>query len=166
MKKFSYILFFCFLFLLNIKDSNAVNHAKKSQIIENKTNVNNVKIITKLFNGEEFDISQNKRKTILVFWVKWCGMCKKQLKNLNKIQEKLLEKNIQTIGISVDNSSDYDDAKKIAKSLSFKNANFYDAKFINIKQPEAIPTTLFLDENLNIIKIYEGIIDERTILEF
>lgn len=160
------ILFICVIILLNINNSFAINHAKKSQIIENKTNVNNVKIITKLFNGDEFDISQSKRKTILVFWVKWCGMCKKQLKILNKIQEQLLAKNIQTIGISVDNSSDYEDAKKIAKSLSFKNANFYDAKFINVKQPEAIPTTLFLDENLNIIKIYEGIIDEKTILEF
>jgi len=147
-----------------MKDSDAVNHAKKSQMIENKTNINNVQIITKLFNGDEFDISQNKAKTILVFWVKWCGMCKKQLKILDKIQGRLLANNIQTIGISVDNFKDYDDAKIIANSLSFKNANFYDAKFINVKQPEVIPTTFFLDENLKIIKIYEGIIDEKTIL--
>ena len=83
-----------------------------------------------------------------------------------KKQSELTKINIQTLGISVDKPQNYDRVKKITDSLSFINTNFYDAMVMNIRQPSAIPTTLLLDENQKIIKIYEGIIDEDKLLGF
>jgi peroxiredoxin len=134
--------------------------------IENNFSQDKVKIVTKLFDGNNYDISKIRKKTILIFWVKWCKICKMQLEILNNIQPQLIAKNIQTFGISVDNAQDYEEAKKISATLPFKNANYYDAKLISVKQPRAVPTTLLLDENQKIIKVYQGLIDEKQILEF
>lgn len=166
MKKFLFLLFFSSIYLLSISKLFAINHAKKTHEIENDFNIDKVKIITKLHNGSNFDISQTQKKTILIFWVEWCHICKKQLKILNKMQSELTKINIQTLGISVDKPQNYDRVKKITDSLSFINTNFYDAMVMNIRQPSAIPTTLLLDENQKIIKIYEGIIDEDKLLGF
>lgn len=166
MKKFLFIVYLSLIISSAFNNSFAVNHAPKLKEVENRFSQDKVKIVTKLFDGNNYDISKIRNKTILIFWVKWCKICKIQLEILNNIQPQLIAKNIQTFGISIDNAQDYEEAKTISASLSFKNANYYDAKLISIKQPQATPTTFFLDENLKIIKIYEGIIDEKTILEF
>lgn len=166
MKKFLFIVFLSLIASSASNDSFAVNHVIKPMEIENNFSQDKVKIVTKLFDGNNYDISKIKKKTILIFWVKWCKICKMQLEILNNIQPQLIAKNIQTFGISVDNAQDYEEAKKISATLPFKNANYYDAKLISVKQPRAVPTTLLLDENQKIIKVYQGLIDEKQILEF
>jgi len=163
MKKFLLLLFFSSIYFLSISKLFAINHAKKTYEIENDFNQDKVKIVTKLFDGNNYDISKIRKKTILIFWVKWCKICKMQLEILNNIQPQLIAKNIQTFGISVDNAQDYEEAKRISATLPFKNANYYDAKLISVKQPRAVPTTLLLDENQKIIKVYQGLIDEKQI---
>lgn len=166
MKKFLFIVFLSLIASSASNDSFAVNHVIKPMEIENNFSQDKVKIVTKLFDGNNYDISKIRKKTILIFWVKWCKICKMQLEILNNIQPQLIAKNIQTFGISVDNAQDYEEAKKISATLPFKNANYYDAKLISVKQPRAVPTTLLLDENQKIIKVYQGLIDEKQILEF
>ncbi|MFZ9470584.1 MAG: TlpA family protein disulfide reductase [Rickettsiales bacterium] len=166
MKKFLFIVFLSLIASSAFNDSFAVNHVIKPMEIENNFSQDKVKIVTKLFDGNNYDISKIRKKTILIFWVKWCKICKMQLEILNNIQPQLIAKNIQTFGISVDNAQDYEEAKKISATLPFKNANYYDAKLISVKQPRAVPTTLLLDENQKIIKVYQGLIDEKQILEF
>lgn len=166
MKKFLFIVFLSLIISSAFNDSFAVNHAIKPMEIENNFSQDKVKIVTKLFDGNNYDISKIRKKTILIFWVKWCKICKMQLEILNNIQPQLIAKNIQTFGISVDSAQDYEDAKRISATLPFKNANYNDAKLISVKQPRAVPTTLLLDENQKIIKVYQGLIDEKQILEF
>lgn len=166
MKKFLFIFSLSLIVSSAFNNSFAVNHVIKPMEIENNFSQDKVKIVTKLFDGNNYDISKIRKKTILIFWVKWCKICKMQLEILNNIQPQLIAKNIQTFGISVDNAQDYEEAKKISATLPFKNANYYDAKLISVKQPRAVPTTLLLDENQKIIKVYQGLIDEKQILEF
>ena len=166
MKKFLFIFSLSLIVSSAFNNSFAVNHVIKPMEIENNFSQDKVKIVTKLFDGNNFDISKIRKKTILIFWVKWCRICKMQLEILNNIQPQLIAKNIQTFGISVDNAQDYEEAKTISATLSFKNANYNDAKLISVKQPRAVPTTLLLDENQKIIKVYQGLIDEKQILEF
>ena len=154
------------IFLLFCPNCFAVNHASKTEEIK-VSKALQTKLEITFLNGKKFNLSSQKnQKTIIVFWAKWCGICKQELKILDKIyQEKKLQ-GLEIVGISIDNKKNfYDDVKKIADKLSFGNAFYDDAKKISFEIPKSIPTTYFLNKNQQIFKILQGEIDEDEIEE-
>ena len=101
--------------------------------------------------------------TIIVFWAKWCGICKRELKILDKIYKDKKSRGLEIVGISIDDKENFEDVKKIADKLSFGNGFYSDAKKISFEIPKSIPTTYFLDKNQQIIKVIQGEIDEDEI---
>ena len=109
---------------------------------------------------------QKNQITIIVFFAKWCGICKKELKILDKIYQDKKSKGLEIVSISIDDKQNfYDDVKKIADKLSFPTAFYSDAKKISFEIPKSIPTTYFLDQNQEIFKVIQGEIDEDEINE-
>lgn len=54
-------------------------------------------------NGKTFSLSQFKGKYVYIdVWASWCGPCKKEIPLLKTLKEKFANKNIEIIGISVD----------------------------------------------------------------
>ena len=153
------------IFLLLNSDCFAVNHAKKTEEIKVSKTLQPKLEITFL-NGEKFNLSSKKnQKTIIVFWAKWCGICKQELKILDKIYQEKKLKGLEIVGISIDDKKYFNDVKKIADKLSFGNAFYDDAKKISFEIPKSIPTTYFLDKNQQIFKVLQGEIDEDEIEE-
>ncbi len=154
------------IFLLLNSDCFAVNHASKTEEIKVlKTTKNKLQIT--LLNSKNFDLEQQKNKiTIIVFFAKWCGICKKEMKVLDKIYQENKLKGLEVVGISIDDKKNfYDDVKKIADKLSFGNGFYSDAKKISFEIPKSIPTTYFLDKNQQIFKVIQGELDEDEIEE-
>ena len=152
------------IFLLLNSDCFAVNHATKTEEIKVlKTTKNKLQIT--LLNSKKFDLEQQKNQiTIIVFFAKWCGICKKELKILDKIYQEKKLKGLEVVAISIDDKQNfYDDVKKIADKLSFPAGFYSDAKKISFEIPKSIPTTYFLDKNQQIIKVIQGEIDEDEI---
>jgi thiol-disulfide isomerase/thioredoxin len=109
---------------------------------------------------------QKNQITIIVFFAKWCGICKKELKILDKIYQEKKLKGLEVVGISIDDKKNsYDDVKKIADKLSFPAGFYSDAKKISFEIPKSIPTTYFLDKNQQIFKVLQGELDEDEIEE-
>jgi thiol-disulfide isomerase/thioredoxin len=153
------------IFLLLNVDSFAVNHAKKTEEIKVSKTLQPKLEITFL-DGKKFNLVQAKnQKTIIVFWAKWCGICKQELKILDKIYQEKKLKGLEIVGISIDDKKYFNDVKKIADKLSFGNAFYDDAKKISFEIPKSIPTTYFLDKNQQIFKVLQGEIDEDEIEE-
>ncbi len=154
------------IFLLLNSNCFAVNHATKTEEIKVlKTTKNKLQIT--LLNSKNFDLERQKNQiTIIVFFAKWCGICKKELKILDKIYQNKKSKGLEVVGISIDDKKNfYDDVKKIADKLSFGNGFYSDAKKISFEIPKSIPTTYFLDKNQQIFKVIQGEIDEDEINE-
>jgi thiol-disulfide isomerase/thioredoxin len=154
------------IFLLLNSDCFAVNHATKTEEIKVlKTTKNKLQIT--LLNSKKFDLEQQKNQiTIIIFFAKWCGICKKEMKILDKIYQEKKLKGLEVVGISIDDKKNsYDDVKKIADKLSFGNAFYSDAKKISFEIPKSIPTTYFLDKNQQIFKVLQGELDEDEIEE-
>ena len=153
------------IFLLLNSDCFAVTHAKKTEEIKVSKTLQPKLEITFL-NGEKFNLSSKKnQKTIIVFWAKWCGICKQELKILDQIYQEKKSQGLEVVGISIDDKKYFNDVKKIADKLSFGNAFYDDAKKISFEIPKSIPTTYFLDKNQQIFKVIQGEIDEDEIEE-
>ena len=153
------------IFLLLNSDCFAVTHAKKTEEIKVSKTLQPKLEITFL-DGKKFNLSSKKnQKTIIVFWAKWCGICKQELKILDKIYQEKKLKGLEIVGISIDDKKYFNDVKKIADKLSFGNAFYDDAKKISFEIPKSIPTTYFLDKNQQIFKVLQGEIDEDEIEE-
>jgi len=151
------------IFLLLNSNCFAVNHATKTEEIKiAKTSKAQLKIA--LLNSKNFDLEKQKNQmTIIVFWAKWCGICKKELKILDKIYQEKKPRGLEIVGISIDDKENFEDVKKISDKLSFGNGFYSDAKKISFEIPKSIPTTYFLNKNQQIIKVIQGEIDEDEI---
>jgi len=151
------------IFLLLNSNCFAVNHATKTEEIK-VSNTLQPKLEITFLDGKKFNLAQQKNQmTIIVFWAKWCGICKRELKILDKIYKDKKSRGLEIVGISIDDKENFEDVKKIADKLSFGNGFYSDAKKISFEIPKSIPTTYFLDKNQQILKVIQGEIDEDEI---
>ena len=151
------------IFLLLNSNCFAVTHATKTEEIKVSKTLKPKLEITFL-DGKKFNLAKQKNQmTIIVFWAKWCGICKRELKILDKIYKDKKSRGLEIVGISIDDKENFEDVKKIADKLSFGNGFYSDAKKISFEIPKSIPTTYFLDKNQKIIKVIQGEIDEDEI---
>lgn len=108
--------------------------------------IKNPNLIARTKDGE-FNLKSFAGKRVIVnFWVSWCSNCKAEMKILSKIHQKYQDKNLQIIGISVDEENNYQDFEKIANKLSYPNFIIHDLKKNDFGNPIYLPTTYFIDE--------------------
>jgi len=119
-------------------------------------NAANLKI--KQFDGEIFDLENQKGKAVLVvFWASWCGNCKKQLPILDEIYQKNKNRNFEVIAISTDFPKQRQNAINFAQKLSFKTASAHDVINASFSKPELVPTYYLINEKGEFVKeIFEN----------
>lgn len=137
MKKLLLIFFFSLTFIANASSAN-------------------LKI--KQFNGEIFDLENQKGKAVLVvFWASWCGNCKKQLPILDEVYQKNKKRNFEVIAISTDFPKQRQKAINFAKEFSFKTASANDVINASFSKPDAVPTYYLINKKGEFVKeIFES----------
>lgn len=98
-------------------------------------------------NGKERTLSEFKgKKVFLNFWATWCGYCKTEMKDIQKLYDETKDKNIVILAVDVGESND--------KVKEFIDSNKYTFTVLLDKDQEitkaygiqGFPTTLFIDE--------------------
>lgn len=57
--------------------------------------------------GEEFDLAKMRGKVVLIdFWASWCGPCISEMPNVVAYYEKMHDKGLEVVGISLDKDKD------------------------------------------------------------
>lgn len=161
----------------NVQDSNAkVNEDSRIDNSSRKTENNQVKTANfkqnsaqfkkapsftlKDIYGKEVSLSSYKNKVILLnFWATWCPPCRMELPHLKDISKEYGDKNLQVIGISVDQAK-VDVVKKYAEK---NKINFpilmAESKVIYAYNGTAnisIPRTFIIDKEMNIREMIVG----------
>lgn len=120
MKKISLILVLCFLSL--------------------SANAANSKFITTDFNGNKFDLSEQKGKVVIVnFWAKWCKDCRQEMLILDELYKKYNASGLEIISVSMDHRNQINFVKSLAKRFSYPNSMFADAKENDFLSPRILP---------------------------
>ena len=122
------------------------------------------------------DILKDKKLTVINIWGTFCGPCLRELPYLAEIAEEYKEKDVQFVGIvidTLDQNGEYSkDQINVAKDIISNLLPSPDLINIYLKNVQAIPETLILDNKGNIMQSFLGsrekddfkkIIDEELI---
>tara|TARA_B110000014_G_C19734435_1_gene383319 strand:+ start:100 stop:588 length:489 start_codon:yes stop_codon:yes gene_type:complete len=122
--------------------------------------VNDGVVLNELLEIENFSKSDN--ITILNLWASWCIPCQNEVGELKKIN---LNDNYQVIGILVDDSIENGKEFIAKNNIDYINVlNEFSSEQLLIKfMWNGIPTTLILNENLEIIYTINGEITAKEI---
>jgi thiol-disulfide isomerase/thioredoxin len=104
--------------------------------------------------GKVYSLSDFKGKYLYIdVWASWCGPCKQEIPYLRALKEKFKSKNIQIIGISVDETKS--DWESILKSENLTGIQLYaggwDNDLCNFFKINGIPRFILIDKQGNII---------------
>lgn len=113
-----------------------------------------------------FEINNNDKAVLFVFFTTWCPPCKAEIPHLNDILDKYSE-NLRIIGVLLEHKTKAEIAKFIQKyDIKFEIAlgenNFFFSKTIG--EIEGIPFMLLYDAKGNFISKYAGLVAPEMII--
>lgn len=106
--------------------------------------------------GEKVKLSSLRGKYVLIdFWASWCGPCRKEIPNLQKVHTLFKDKGLQVVGISIDRS-----AQAWQKALQEEKMDY-----LQLSDPQNITTKLYSYNGIPFIILIspEGIILEKNL---
>ena len=103
-------------------------------------------------------LSEVKAKVILInFWATWCEACMVEMPSISKLRESYHARGLEVFGVNVDEDPDAAIPRTASElSLNFPMATDQDGKLSDLFDVQAIPLTVILDENRNILFIEAG----------
>ena len=116
--------------------------------------------------GKDYSLSQFKGKVVVInFFTFFCGPCRDEMPDLNKINNELKGKGLQTLGIAL--SSDPTQIRFLVKQLGLE----YPVLIGNDKVSDSygsiavVPTTVIIDKQGNVAQRIEGTRKKETFMK-
>jgi cytochrome c biogenesis protein CcmG, thiol:disulfide interchange protein DsbE len=116
-------------------------------------------LVATTLDGQTFDLAKLKGKVVLVsYWATWCAPCKKDMPKLDAFYRSHHQRNLEMIGISVDEARDLPKVRKVMASLAYPVAVLKDITDNGFGDPEGVPITWIIDVDG---KVRDRMIDVR-----
>lgn len=112
-------------------------------------------------NGQKVASEQiDKHWLVVNYWAEWCGPCRTEIPELNKLSEQLKDQKVTVLGVNFDNVQG-DDLKSASNALGIKFTVLAQdpAEHYNLPTSEALPVTYIIDDKG---KVREQLIGEQT----
>ena len=103
--------------------------------------------------GKPFALASEKGKVVFVnVWATWCGPCRMEIPELQKLHDKYNSRGFNVVGVSIDDTG-VQDVKKFVDQQKVGYPIVIDAegKLANILQTTVLPTSVILDRHGKII---------------
>ena len=116
-------------------------------------------------NGQKFDLASRRGKVVLLnLWATWCGPCRFEIPELEKIHAEYKPRGFEVIGVSVDEGG-ADAVKSFVEEQKMTYPVVLDAegKLATVLQTSMLPTSVLLDRNGKIVWKKVGAIEPQDI---
>ena len=103
--------------------------------------------------GKSFDLAAEKGKVVLLnTWATWCGPCRLEIPELNRLHAKYGKRGFTVVGVSVDESG-ADAVKPFVEEAKIRYPVVLDpdGRLVNLLQTQVIPTSLLIDRKGKIV---------------
>jgi thiol-disulfide isomerase/thioredoxin len=113
--------------------------------------------------GSKFDLQGKRGKVVLLnAWATWCGPCRFEIPELQRMQNQYASKGFEVIGVSLD-EGDVDGVKNFVgeQKVTYPIVLDPEQKLANLLQISVLPTTVLLDRDGKIVWKKMGAIFEN-----
>lgn len=120
-------------------------------------------------NGKEVKLSdyKNKKAVVINFWASWCPPCKAEMPYFQKVTEKYKGKDVEILMVNLTDGM----RETQGKALDFLEENNYNMNILfdtelnatKAYEIEALPRTLFIDKEGQIVNDHTGLISEEIL---
>ena len=107
----------------------------------------------KLLDGQPFDLAAEKGNVVLLnVWATWCGPCRFEIPELQKLHDEYGKRGFKVVGVSVD-EGDPAEVKQFAvdQKMRYPVVLDPDGRIANLLQTMVLPTTVLIDRNGKIV---------------
>ena len=107
----------------------------------------------KLLDGQPFDLAAEKGNVILLnVWATWCGPCRFEIPELQKLHDAYGKRGFKVVGVSVD-EGDAAEVKQFAadQKMTYPVVLDPDGRIANLLQTMVLPTTVLIDRHGKIV---------------
>ncbi len=115
------------------------------------------------FDGKAFDLASERGNVVLLnLWATWCGPCRFEVPELQKMNDQYAPQGFKVIGVSLDDSGP-ETVKRFVSDHKMTYPILLDpeGKLANIFQTSLIPTTVLIDRAGKIVWKQFGAIDSN-----
>lgn len=122
----------------------------------------------KLLDGSDFNLATEKGNVIFLnLWATWCGPCRYEIPELEKLHKDLAAKNFKVVGVSVDEGSDQVVREFVdEQNMTYPVALDPDGQLAVLLDTTILPTSIIVDRQGNVVWKKLGVVsttDEEMI---
>jgi len=111
----------------------------------------------------KFDLAKKRDKVVLLnVWATWCGPCRYEIPELQKLHEQYTARGLEVVGVSVDESGVESVRSFVAEQdkMTYPIVLDADGKIANLLETTVLPTSVLVDRNGKIVwKKYGAIME-------
>lgn len=103
--------------------------------------------------GSKFDLASRRKNVVLLnLWATWCGPCRYEIPELQRIHDTYAKRGFEVVGVSVDEG-----AAELIQQFATENKMTYplvhdpEGKIANILEASVLPTSIMIDRDGRII---------------
>lgn len=114
--------------------------------------------------GETLKLSDLRGKAVLLnFWATWCGPCRDEMPAIQSVYEKHKDKGFVVVGVNIAESQLAVKGFARQLDLSFPIVLDKERQVVDQYQIGPIPSTVFIDQNGEVVRKMDGQMDEAQI---
>jgi peroxiredoxin len=112
------------------------------------------------------ELTGHSRLVVVNFWATWCRPCVEEMPDLEKVHLAYQDKGVAVVGIATQDTAwkvrEFLAQHKVTYKIAVDDQNEIADAFGGVK---ALPTTLFLDRENNIVKYHKGYLARKELEE-
>jgi cytochrome c biogenesis protein CcmG, thiol:disulfide interchange protein DsbE len=118
----------------------------------------------KWLDGRPFRLADRAGKVVLLnIWATWCGPCRYEIPELQKMHEQLAARGFEVIGVSIDDPGSEAQIQQFMRQEKMTYPVVFDpqGRIADLFETTVIPTTALIDRQGRIVWIHQGIVSSR-----